>query len=74
MVGCEMTVAVQLCVFATTPPVAGLQRRVCLKEWGKVKVSTNQLIIEKAKRPFGKAKAEPQKEEACANGVFVCRG
>jgi len=39
MVGCEMTVAVQLCVFANHQPplVAGLQRRGLLERMGKVK-------------------------------------
>ena len=61
-------------MFFAPPPSCVFAERILLERMGKVKVSTNQLIIEKAKRPFGKAKAEPQKRRSMCDGVIVCAG
>ena len=68
-----MRVAVQSCVLRTTPPSCVFAERILLERMGKVKVSTNQLIM-KGEETFWQSKSRAIERRSMCDGVFVCRG
>ena len=56
------------------PPSCVFAERILLERMGKVKVSTNQLIMKGEEDLLAKQKPSHRKEEACATGLLCVQG